>query len=118
MNAKIKSKERWIELIQAHKASGLRVEEFCLRENICRTSFYSWRRGLGMAKEHGARPPSPEHSNKNGMAERMSKGFMRVMPPVNKLTGICIETSNGYKVDTGYDGIDGLKDVLQVLRAL
>jgi hypothetical protein len=99
--------------VGAQEKSGLSVKEFCLAENLCRTSFYAIRKRLGMSKGSMATLPAL----KEGKTERVTKGFLRLTPPTAK-EAICIETPNGYKVNAGYFGEDGLKSLLQVLRAL
>ena len=32
----------WQERLESHKASGLSVDEFCLREGVSRSTFYRW----------------------------------------------------------------------------
>jgi len=47
-------------------------------------------------------------------AKRLTKGFMRLVPPVESRE-LIIETPNGYKVNAGQAG---LKEVLEALRAI
>ena len=117
MNQRISSNERWMRLVRAHQASGLKVEEFCRREKIYSTSFYGWRKRLGMAKGSSV-PAVSAPKRSDGMSGVLTKGFMRLIPPAAKLRAIRIETANGYTVDTGCIGEDGLKYVLRVLLAL
>ena len=107
-----KTEDRWREAVSAQKASGSGPGEYCRKERICLTSFYAWRKRLGMSKWPAA-------------GVKLSKGFMRLMPPaplvaepVAAMAAIRIETPNGYQVDAGYEGEDGLKSVLNVLRCL
>jgi len=119
MGQKIGIQERWLGLVRAHQASGLKVEEFCRREKIYSTSFYGWRKRLGMAKgSDGSTVSTPKSEGKRGVSRNSTKGFIRLMPPAAESRAIRIETANGYKVDTGYVGEDGLKNVLRVLQAL
>jgi len=119
MGQKIGIQERWQGLVRAHQASGLKVEEFCRREKIYSTSFYGWRKRLGMAKvTDGSAVSTPKSEDKSSVSGSPTKGFMRLMPPATGSGIIRIETANGYKVDTGYVGEDGLKNVLRVLQAL
>jgi hypothetical protein len=118
MNIRIQGQQRWQELMQAQVASGLSVEIFCHSQKICRTSFYAWRKRLGKAKGPSAPALPARYEVKGGEAEKLTKGFMRLMPPAAESRGIRIETANGYKVDTGYGGVEGLREVLQVLQVL
>ena len=106
------TEDRWREAVSAQKAGGLSPGEYCRKERICRTSFYAWRKRLGMSTWPGA-------------GVKLSKGFMRLMPPATlvaelaaAMAAIRIETPNGYRVDAGCAGEAGLKSVLNVLRCL
>ena len=119
MDQKIRTRERWVGLVQAHQASGLKVEEFCRMKKIYSTSFYGWRKRLGMAKgSSGPTVSALKSDGKSGVSGNLTKGFMRLTPPAAELRAIRIETANGYKVDIGYAGKDGLENVLRVLQAL
>ena len=119
MDQKIGTRERWMGLVKAHQASGLKVEEFCRVRKIYSTSFYGWRKRLGMIMQPDDPAVStPKNDGKSGVSGNSTKGFIRIIPPVTVSRAICIETANGYKIDTGYAGEDGLKNVLRILQAL
>ena len=101
-----KREDRWREVVLAQKASGLEPVEYCRKEELCRTSFYAWRKRLGLIQDPRA-------------GVKLSKGFIRLMAPVSAMAaGIRIETPNGYRVEAGHAGEDGLKSVLEVLKCL
>ena len=101
-----KREDRWREVVLAQKASGLEPVEYCRKEELCRTSFYAWRKRLGMAEGPVA-------------GVKLAKGFMRLMPPASAMAGgIRIETPNGYRVEALDVGEGGLKSVLEVLKCL
>ena len=107
-----KTEDRWQEAVSAQKSSGSDPREYCRKERMCLTSFYAWRKRLGMSKGPAA-------------GVKLSKGFMRLMPPAPlvmeptaAMAAVRIETPNGYRVDAGYAGEDGLKSVLSLLRCL
>ena len=106
MGHRISTEQRWRELVMAQQSSGTPPVKYCREENICRTSFYAWRKRLGMANA----PAAP--------AVSVSKGFMRLRPPTTEVRGIRIETPNGYCVQTWPMGEDGLRNVLEMLRGL
>ena len=120
MKRKARTQRRWQESIKKQKASGLSIKDFCEQNRLNGPSFYVWRKRLGMSKskaENTAILPE-DHRNKHNSSKILSKGFVRLMPPTVESRVIRIETTNGYKVDTGYVGEDGLKNVLRVLQAL
>ena len=106
MRQEKKTEDRWREMVLAQKASGSGPGEYCRKEEICLTSFYGWRKRLGMTQDSTA-------------DMKLSKGFMRLMAPASAMAaGICIETPNGYRVEAGHAGEGGLKSVLEVLKCL
>ena len=124
------TQQKWRAAIFAQKDSGLLPGEYCRRKGLCKTSFYTWRKRLGMARD-AAGPQKME-----------PRGFIRLKPPaasvpltlgptpfagapvplaveaVDPLSAMRIETPNGYCVQSAYGGVGGLKRVLELLRCL
>jgi len=110
-------------LVQAQVVSGLSVERFCRVKKICKTSFYAWRKRFGIASKSAAHVlPVAVIIRKDVPTKNFTEGFMRITPPkagpAPETITLCIETNNGYKINTGFGGKDGLKELLQVLRSL
>ena len=123
------TQQKWRAAIVAQKDSGLHPGEYCRRKGLCKTSFYTWRKRLGMRDVAGPQKLEP-------------RGFIRLKPPaasvpltvggahfawapvpleleeVDPLMVMRIETPNGYCVQSAYVGVGGLKNVLDVLRCL
>jgi hypothetical protein len=119
MNKRVGDDHRRRKLVQAQVVSGLSVERFCRVKKICKTSFYAWRKRFGIAPKSAAHTlPTAMIINKDVPAKNFSEGFMRIIPPAPETIPLCIETNNGYKINIGYGGKDGLKYLLQLLRSL
>ena len=120
MHRRAKTQRRWQEAIKRQKVSGLSIKDFCEQSGLNEPSFYVWRKRLGMSrsKEEKTATLPEDHRDKQIPSKILSKGFMRLMPPAAESRAIRIETANGYKVDTGHVGEDGLRNVLRVLQAL
>ena len=119
MNKRIGDDHRREKLVQAQVVSGLSVERFCRVKKICKTSFYAWRKRFGIVPKSAAHAlPTTMIINKDVPEKNFSEGFMRIIPPVPETIPLCIETNNGYKINTVYGDKDRLKELLQVLRSL
>ena len=119
MNKRISGEQRWKKLVQAQVVSGFSVERFCHVKKICKTSFYAWRKQFGMfPKSATSVLPTTGPDFKDSGVRNSSKRFIRLIPPVVETTPLSVEIPNGYKVNTGYGGHEGLKDLLQILRVL
>ncbi|MBF0505181.1 MAG: hypothetical protein HQL14_08825 [Candidatus Omnitrophica bacterium] len=113
MGKRIRNQRRWREVVLAQQTSGLKPGEFCSKENICSTSFYTWRKRLGLipAMDTGALAGS---KTGNG-----SQGFIQVRPPHEEVSkSIRIELPNGYRVAVDYIGEAGLKKILEFVRCM
>lgn len=109
MNKRIEGREEQEKMLKAQKQSGLSVKAFCLREKICKSSLYDWRKRL---------------------SNFSSQGFMQVMsddvsrkPLVpgydakrNYLTGVRIALLNGYTVEVNGCDEDILLSILEVVK--
>jgi len=118
MGVKEQTKQKWRGIVLAQKTSGLYPIEFCRQNNICRPSFYQWRKMLGMADEAAGSGMIAIPGKDILRTKNLPRGFIRVMPPIEKTEGICVETPNGYQVKTGQIGESGLKSVLEMLRGI
>lgn len=119
MSRRITGNARWSKLLIAQEASGLGVREFCVNEDVCKTSFYDKRRELKQIKQINSQDLSVNDQNQK--RSNIPNGFIRLKPPVRveptlPINTIRIETPNGYAI-TGYAGND-LKSCLEVLKCL
>jgi len=113
--------ERWRKLAKSQLASGLSARKFSKREKICLSSFYSWRKRLGLGANQVSRqvPGSPEPRQRG-----IAKGFLRVTtaaPSRMAITSqavISIKTPNGYRIEAPEGTTAILKDVLELLRTV
>jgi hypothetical protein len=130
------TQQRWREAILGQRESGLTIREFCEQRKLSRPSFFLWRKRLGMAKQEAAVPALPvTRCGKSKPSKSLSKGFIpakggavgfvRLMPRPALEVGlkaewmtIRIETPNGYRVQAGQMGEEGLKSVLTVLKCI
>lgn len=116
MAIRIRTQRRWRKVVEAQQSSSLSPGQYCSKENICPTSFYAWRKRLGMKQEV---PTTALPDSEDSGPGQSSKGFMRIKPPgTAALGGIRIEIPNGWCVQTDYRGEDGLKRLLEILRCL
>ena len=116
MATRIRTQRRWRKMVLAQQASGLNPGAYCSKENICPTSFYAWRKRLGMKQESGA---IALLGAKNCESRDPSMGFMQVRPPETATIGtIRIEMPNGYRVAMDDVGQDGLKKLLELLQCI
>ena len=53
------SRERFEQLNQEQKASGLSIKDFCKHQGFSRTSFYFWRQKFGLAERATDNDPRP-----------------------------------------------------------
>ena len=95
-----RTKEQWRAIVLAYSGSGLSILQYCKNQNICLTNFYAWRKRLGLA----VNPKT---------------GFVRLNQPAALLiSGIHVETPNGYKIEVnGFDELT-LQKVLGVVKAI
>jgi hypothetical protein len=106
-------------VVLAQQASGLRPGEFCSKENICPTSFYTWRKRLGLVPQVPAGTLLSDVGGEKTGPGHEPKGFMRVVPPQEVASRVIrIELPNGYRVAMDYIGEDGLKQLLEILRCM
>jgi hypothetical protein len=110
MKQKTQTQQRWKEAILAQRTSGLNIKGFCEQRKLSRPSFFLWRKELGLKVE------SPGLNTSKGFVQIKPPAPLKIAPPV-ELRAI-IETPNGYRVHAGIISTDGLKDVLETLRAL
>jgi len=119
MGKRILNQRRWRKIILAQQASGLKPGEFCSKENICLTSFYAWRKRLGLVPEAPTSALQPDAGDEKPVPDHGPKGFMQVTPPyIEASRGIRIELPNGYRVAMDDVGQDGLKKLLELLRCM
>ena len=134
MRQKVQAQQKWRGVIFAQKDSGLLPGEYCRRKGLCKTSFYIWRKRLGMAKDSAGPErlaqgsfirlkPAPQKDQpmawqKAGPAPFTVGSMPLVVQAAGALSAIQIETPNGYCVQGVYGGLSGLKSVLEVLRCL
>ena len=119
MGKRIRNQHRWRKMILAQQSSGLKPGEFCSKENICPTSFYTWRKRLGLVPEVATGALLPDASGEMSVPSNNLKGFMQVVPPQKEASrAIRIELPNGYRVAMDYIGEDGLKKLLELLRCM
>jgi transposase-like protein len=78
----------WQERIESHKASGLSVDEFCLREGVSRSTFYRW---LDRLKDGIPEPLKTEET----VRERAESGQATFVPISLKASPVEIELPNG-----------------------
>ena len=78
----------WQERIESHKASGLSVDEFCLREGVSRSTFYRW---LDRLKDGIPEPLKTEET----VRERGESGQATFVPISLKASPVEIELPNG-----------------------
>ena len=50
MNQRISGVKAWETIIKGQVSSGQSVTQHCRQKSVCKTSFYDWRRRLGMLK--------------------------------------------------------------------
>lgn len=119
MGKRIRNRRRWRKMILAQQASGLRPVEFCSKENICRTSFYTWRKRLRALPDVATGALLPDAGGEKSAHGNDLKGFMQVVPPQTESSrAIRIELPNGYRVAMDNIGEDGLKKLLELLRCM
>jgi hypothetical protein len=118
MSIKIQTQQKWQEIILAQKASGLGPQKFCQENNINQPSFYRWRKHFRIADEATGTTLVAMSSGESEQPGSLTKGFVRLIPPKDPPEIICIDTPNGYQVKIGQVGEGGLRNVLEVLRAL
>lgn len=78
----------WQERIESHKASGLTVDEFCLREGVSRSTFYRW---LDRLKDGIPEPLKTEET----VREQAESGQAAFVPISLKASPVEIELPNG-----------------------
>ena len=119
MGKRILNQRRWLKIILAQQASGLKPGEFCSKENICPTSFYAWRKRLGLVSEASTGALAPDAGDEKPVSDHGPKGFMRVVAPQTEASRVIrIELPNGYRVAMDDVGQDGLKKLLELLRCM
>ncbi len=78
----------WQERLESHKASGLSVEEFCLREGVSRSTFYRW---VDRLKDGIPEPLKLEETAR----EQAESGQAAFVPISLKASPVEIELPNG-----------------------
>jgi transposase-like protein len=78
----------WQERLESHKASGLSVDEFCLREGVSRSTFYRW---VDRLKDGVPEPLKAEESAR----EQAESGQAAFVPISLKASPVEIELPNG-----------------------
>ena len=116
MATRIRTQRRWRKMVLAQQASGLNPGAYCSKENICPTSFYAWRKRLGMKQESRG---TTLLRTENCESRDPSKGFMQVRPPeTTTIRAIRVELPNGYRVAMDYIDQEDLKKLLELLRCM
>ena len=78
----------WQERLESYKASGLSVDEFCLREGVSRSTFYRW---LDRLKDGVPEPLKAEETAR----EQAESGQAAFVPISLKASPVEIELPNG-----------------------
>ena len=78
----------WQERLESHKASGLSVDEFCLREGVSRSTFYRW---VDRLKDGIPEPLKAEETAR----EQAESGQAAFVPISLKASPVEIELPNG-----------------------
>ena len=78
----------WQERLESHKASGLSVDEFCLREGVSRSTFYRW---VDRLKDGVPEPLKAEETAR----EQAESGHAAFVPISLKASPVEIELPNG-----------------------
>ena len=126
----------WRQKITEQQASGQSPGEFCRQRNLCSTSFYAWRKRLGMkspspapALESPALLPVVRNQGvlPGPLKPTASPGFLRLdpagaanvvkNPAIEQISRVLwIDTPSGYRV--AVNGGIGLAEVFGLLNAL
>ena len=96
--------DRWPGIIAAQEKSGEKISEYCKRKNICRPSFFHWRKRL------------KETSSQSGF-KRIDTNISPVVMPQG-LGNIRIWTPNGYQIESNECKAEELKRVLEVVSQI
>jgi len=78
----------WQERLESHKASGLSIDEFCLREGVSRSTFYRW---VDRLKDGIPEPLKVEETTR----EQAESGQAAFVPISLKASPVEIELPNG-----------------------
>ncbi len=134
MNKPARSKSRtdraiknWRQQITEQQTSDQSPGEFCRERNLCSTSFYAWRKRLGMkiAVPKSAMIPAVKERRSLAASKPMpGAGFLRLDPAMGHNEPVCgqsprvlwIDTPGGYRV--AVNGSAGLAEVFGLLKAL
>jgi hypothetical protein len=118
-----KAANRWRRAIVEQGSSGQDVSVFCRERGIVSSSFYAWRKRLGLNEGvvDGRRRSAV---NGTGGFQRIDPGAISdggsgtsvAAPAVGN--GCVILTPNGYRVEAGCCDAPGLRQILAVLRTL
>jgi len=78
----------WREVFQRQAASGLSIREFCQREKLTESAFFSWRRTIGQRDGAGSSSPAflPAVVNSGGehkspLVLKLTSGLELRLPP-------------------------------------
>ncbi len=129
--------KNWRLQITEQQASGQEPGEFCRQRDLCSTSFYAWRKRLGMKSSTPASVPNrpallPVVKDQYTLPQQQAPrplfggGFLR-LDPLATMNGnvpvigqqsrvLWIETPGGYRV--AINGGVGLAEVFGMLKAL
>ena len=125
--AREKAANRWRRVIGEQDASGQDVREFCSERGVRTSSFYWWRKRLGLNKsiDDGKRRTSVKGSggfqriDPSTVIEDGNRTFSAEKSPKAALERRClILTPNGYRVEAGCGDADELRQVLAMLKTL
>ena len=83
MGKRIRNQHRWRKMILAQQASGLKPGEFCSKESICPTSFYTWRKRLGLVPEAATGALLADAGDEKPEPGNNLKGFMVSVRPIH-----------------------------------
>ena len=109
---------KWRKLILTQQASGLNPGVYCSKENICRTSFYAWRKRLRLMPGEPTSALLHDAGCENSVSGHERKGFMQVVAPEQEVSSVIrVELPNGYRVAMDYKDKD-LKQLLELLRCM
>ena len=78
----------WQKRLESHKASGLSLDEFCLREGVSRSTFYRW---VDRLKDGIPEPLKAEEATR----EQAESGQAAFVPISLKASPVEIELPNG-----------------------
>ena len=92
----------WREKILAQESEGISIEQFCLREGLCKTSFFKWRKRLF-------------HSNTVNSGSAVD--FIEVKSDKLSSVSLALTYPDGLEVSVSGLSVTSVENLLQSLRA-